>query len=125
MKLPCPGRALSNLRGQARYIPGINRDLQATNDIFDRLTFACDIAIGNAADIERVAVTILDRIPTKTIGLGALRNGRHRTGDGALSGCRNGRRRETGHMDDIRDTVECRANAVIREDFIKAQKDVR
>ena len=34
-------------------------------------------------------------------------------------------RRETGHMDDIRDTVECRANAVIREDFIKAQKDAR
>lgn len=33
--------------------------------------------------------------------------------------------RETGHMDDIRDTVECRANAVIREDFIKAQKDAR
>ena len=34
-------------------------------------------------------------------------------------------RRETSHMDDIRDTVECRANAVIREDFIKAQKDAR
>lgn len=30
-------------------------------------------------------------------------------------------KRETGHMDDIHDTIESRANAVIREDFIKSQ----
>ena len=30
-------------------------------------------------------------------------------------------KRETDHMADIWDTVECRANAVIRQDFLKAQ----
>lgn len=30
-------------------------------------------------------------------------------------------KRETDHMDDIHDTVESRANAVIREDFVKSQ----
>ena len=34
-------------------------------------------------------------------------------------------KRETGHMDNIRDTIECRANAVIREDFIKTQRNAR
>lgn len=34
-------------------------------------------------------------------------------------------RRETGHMDDIKDTIECRANAVIREDFKKSQRESR
>jgi hypothetical protein len=29
-------------------------------------------------------------------------------------------KRETGHMEDIRETIESRANAVIRQDFIRA-----
>ena len=32
-------------------------------------------------------------------------------------------KRETGHMDDIRDTLESRANQVIRQDFVKAQAE--
>jgi hypothetical protein len=32
-------------------------------------------------------------------------------------------KRESGHMDDIQDTIECRANAVIREDFLKSQAE--
>ena len=32
-------------------------------------------------------------------------------------------KRETGHMDDIRETIESRANHVIREDFIKKQAE--
>lgn len=32
-------------------------------------------------------------------------------------------KRETDHMDDIRDTLESRANAIIREDFVKSQKE--
>lgn len=32
-------------------------------------------------------------------------------------------KRETDHMADIWDTVECRANAVIRQDFAKAQTE--
>jgi hypothetical protein len=32
-------------------------------------------------------------------------------------------KRETGHMDDIRDTLESRANAVIRQDFLKSQAE--
>lgn len=31
--------------------------------------------------------------------------------------------RETDHMDDIRDTIECRANEIIRRDFIKRQRE--
>lgn len=32
-------------------------------------------------------------------------------------------KRETDHMDTIKDTIECRANAVIRQDFLKSQKE--
>lgn len=32
-------------------------------------------------------------------------------------------KRETDHMADIWDTVECRANAIIRQDFLKAQDE--
>lgn len=32
-------------------------------------------------------------------------------------------KRETGHMDDIRDTLESRANAVIRQEFAKSQDE--
>lgn len=31
-------------------------------------------------------------------------------------------KRETGYMDDIRDTIECRANRMIREDFLRDQR---
>ena len=34
-------------------------------------------------------------------------------------------KRETDHMDNIRDTIECRANAIIRRDFIRQQQDAR
>ena len=34
-------------------------------------------------------------------------------------------RREADHMGDIKDTIECRANAVIREDFKKTQRESR
>lgn len=30
-------------------------------------------------------------------------------------------KRETGYMNEVRDTLECRANKVIREDFLKSQ----
>lgn len=33
-------------------------------------------------------------------------------------------RRETDHMEDICDTIECRANDVIRQDFIYKQRDI-
>jgi len=36
---------------------------------------------------------------------------------------KNWEKRETDHMADIWDTVECRANAVIRQDFLKAQAE--
>lgn len=32
-------------------------------------------------------------------------------------------KRETDHMYMIKDTIECRANAVIRQDFLKSQKE--
>ena len=32
-------------------------------------------------------------------------------------------KRETDHMENIRDTIECRANAVIRADFQKSQAE--
>jgi hypothetical protein len=32
-------------------------------------------------------------------------------------------KRETDHMDNIRDTIECRAYAVLRKDFIKSQDE--
>ena len=32
-------------------------------------------------------------------------------------------KRETDHMENIRDTIECRANAVIRTDFLKSQAE--
>ena len=32
-------------------------------------------------------------------------------------------KRETGYMDEVRDTLECRANKVIREDFLKSQAE--
>ena len=32
-------------------------------------------------------------------------------------------KRETDHMDNIKNTIECRANAVIRQDFIKLQTE--
>lgn len=32
-------------------------------------------------------------------------------------------KRETDHMENIRDTIECRANAVIRADFLKTQAE--
>ena len=34
-------------------------------------------------------------------------------------------KRETDHMENIRDTIACRANAVIRADFIREQRDAR
>lgn len=34
-------------------------------------------------------------------------------------------KRESDYMDNIRDTIECRANAVIRADFIREQRDAR
>ena len=34
-------------------------------------------------------------------------------------------KRETGYMDEVRDTLECRANKVIREDLIQAGKEER
>lgn len=33
--------------------------------------------------------------------------------------------RETDHMDTIRNSIECRANQVVREDFKKAQRESR
>ena len=33
-------------------------------------------------------------------------------------------KRETSHMDNIRDTIECHANEIIRKDFIKKQHEV-
>lgn len=34
-------------------------------------------------------------------------------------------KRETDHMDIIRDTIECRANAIIRQDFLLKKGDAR
>lgn len=34
-------------------------------------------------------------------------------------------KRETDHMDNIRDTIECRANTIIRRDFMREQKEAR
>ena len=34
-------------------------------------------------------------------------------------------KRETDHMDNIRDTIECRANAIIRRDFMHQQQEAR
>lgn len=34
-------------------------------------------------------------------------------------------KRETDHMDNIRDTIECRANAILREEFIRSQREDR
>ena len=34
-------------------------------------------------------------------------------------------KRETDHMDIIRDTIECRANAVIRADFLRDRREAR
>ena len=34
-------------------------------------------------------------------------------------------RRDTHHMDNIRDTIECRANAVIRADFLRDRREAR
>ena len=34
-------------------------------------------------------------------------------------------KRETDHMDNIRDTIECRANAIIRQDFSREQHEAR
>ena len=34
-------------------------------------------------------------------------------------------KRETDHMDNIRDTIECRANAVIRADFLRGRREAR
>ena len=34
-------------------------------------------------------------------------------------------KRETDHMENIRDTIECRANAIIRQDFIREQRESR
>ena len=34
-------------------------------------------------------------------------------------------KRETDHMENIRDTIECRANAIIRQDFIREQREAR
>lgn len=36
---------------------------------------------------------------------------------------KNFEKRETDHMDNIRDTIECRANDVIKRDFIKAKQE--
>ena len=35
------------------------------------------------------------------------------------------KKRETDHMDNIRDTIECRANAVIRADFLRDRREAR
>ena len=34
-------------------------------------------------------------------------------------------KREGGHMDEIRDTIDCRANAVLREEFLKSRREER
>ena len=34
-------------------------------------------------------------------------------------------KRETDHMDNIRDTIECRANAIIRRGFMRQQQEAR
>jgi len=34
-------------------------------------------------------------------------------------------KRESSHMEEIKDTIECRANAVLREDFLKARREER
>ena len=34
-------------------------------------------------------------------------------------------KRESDYMDTIRDTIECRANAVIRQDFLRSQRESR
>ena len=34
-------------------------------------------------------------------------------------------KQETDHMDNIRDTIECRANAVIRADFLRDRREAR
>ena len=34
-------------------------------------------------------------------------------------------KRENDHMEDIRDTIECRANAIIRQNFIREQRESR
>lgn len=34
-------------------------------------------------------------------------------------------KRGTDHMENIRDTIECRANAIIRQDFIREQRESR
>ena len=34
-------------------------------------------------------------------------------------------KRETDHMDNIRDTIECRAKAIIRRDFMRQQQEAR
>lgn len=34
-------------------------------------------------------------------------------------------KRETDHMDNIRDTIECRANAGIRADFLRDRREAR
>ena len=34
-------------------------------------------------------------------------------------------KRETDHMDNIRDTIECRANAIIRRDFMRERQEAR
>ena len=38
---------------------------------------------------------------------------------------KNFEKRETDHMDNIRDTIECRANAVIRADFLRDRREAR
>lgn len=34
-------------------------------------------------------------------------------------------KRETGHMEDIRETIESRANAVIRQEYVRAKREER
>ena len=34
-------------------------------------------------------------------------------------------KRETDHMDNVRDTIECRANAAIRADFLRDRREAR
>lgn len=34
-------------------------------------------------------------------------------------------KRETGHMEDIRETMESRANAILRQDFIRSKREER
>lgn len=34
-------------------------------------------------------------------------------------------KRETGHMEDIRETIESRANKIIREEFIRSKREER